>query len=111
LFVTHELWVMRLRVRMKMKKIALAFLLVVGMAGCKCPEKALILQLRENLVVSTRPALVDALDKAKKKNGKPAYIDAYRDEKVATVDTSIESIDRVYPPEEPYVREALPWKE
>ena len=59
----------------------------------------------------TRPALVDALDKAKKENGKPAYIEPYKDEKVGVVDTTIESIDRVYPPEKPYERGALPWKE
>ena len=93
-----------------MKKIILAVLLVVGMTGCTCPEQALLIQIRKNLVTSTRPALADALDKAKKPNGKPAYIDAYRNEKVATVDTTIEAIDRVYPPKDPYVREPLPWK-
>lgn len=97
----------------EMKKLLVGAVLVVWTSGCACfgepPEKALLLEIRKDMVESVRPALVDALDNAKGPDGQPLYIDAYRTEKVNLVDRVIQSVDRVYPPEQPYTPEPLPW--
>lgn len=62
---------------------------------------------------SIRPALVDALDKAKGPDGEPLYIDAYRDEKVNLLDRIISESARIAPSDEDggeYTPEPLPWK-
>ena len=75
-------------------------------------DEALLREIRKDLVESTRPTLVDALDHAR---GHDGMIDALRSEKVGTVDQMVESIDRVYPPVDedgnpiPYQRGELPW--
>lgn len=69
---------------------------------------------RRHLIESTRPALVDALNRAVDANGDPLYIDAYRDEKVATLDRIISESARIAPSDEDggqYAPEPLPWKE
>ena len=62
---------------------------------------------------SIRPALVDALHKAKKPDGKPLYIDPYRDEKVKLLDEIIRQSARVAPSDKDqgqYAPKPLPWK-
>jgi len=68
---------------------------------------------RRHLIESVRPALVDALDRAKDAEGNDLYIDAYRDEKVNLLDRIISESARVAPSDEDggvYTPEALPWK-
>jgi len=91
--------------------------LVSATGCCTCPNtEPLLREIRKDLVESTRPGLADAMDKAKGPDGKPIYVDAYRDEKVGLVDRMILSIDRVFPAkdkdgkETKYVPEPLPWK-
>lgn len=104
----------------KMRKFILCLVIALSFTGCCAlseSDEALLREIRSTLVESTRPALTDALDNAKKDDGSPLYIDAYRDERVNTVDTMVEAIDRVYPAvddsgnPEPYEREPLPWKD
>jgi len=77
------------------------------------PEAELLQENRKHLVESIRPALVDALHKAKGPDGEPIYIDAYRTEKVNLLDEIIRQSARVAPTDEDqgqYTPEPLPWK-
>ena len=93
-------------------------LLTLLMSGCAWfgtpPEADLLRENRQHLVESIRPALVDALDKARRPDGMPLYIDPYRDEKVNLLDRIIIESARVAPSDEDgglYSPEPLPWKE
>lgn len=99
-----------------MKRLILMLALVVSMSGCAifgATDEALLREVRKDLVESTRPALVDALNHARGHNG---MIDPLRTEKVNTVDAIIDSVDRVYPPEDedgnpnPYRPSPIPWE-
>lgn len=102
-----------------MKKLIVAVLLAVFLTGCSClgeSDEMLLREIRKDLDESVRPALVDAMHKAKTTDGKPAYIEPYKDEKARLVDTMINAIDRVYPNKDKngktimYVPKPLPWK-
>ena len=96
-------------------KVTLVALLLLVSAGCVCtdpPEADLLRENRRHLIESIRPALVDALNKAKGPDGAPLYIDAYRNEKVNLVDRIISESARLAPSEEDqgkYTPEPLPW--
>lgn len=100
---------------MKQKMAALMLGLIL-MTGCACtdpPEADLLRENRRHLIESIRPALVDALNRAKKPDGTPLYIDPYRDEKVNLLDEIIRQSARVAPNDEDggqYAPEPLPWK-
>jgi hypothetical protein len=77
-----------------------ALLLALLMSGCACtdpPEADLLRENRKHLVESIRPTLVEALDKATNPDGSPAYIDAFKTEKVALLDRIISESARVAP--------------
>ena len=81
----------------------LALALILLMTGCVCtdpPEADLLRENRKHLTESIRPALVEALDKATKPDGSPAYIDAYKDEKKNLLDRIISESARVAPDKE-----------
>jgi len=94
-----------------------ALLLSLLISGCACtnpPEADLLRENRKHLIESIRPALADSLDKAKKPDGTPAYIDAYRDEKMNLLDEIIRQSARIAPTDEDggqYTPAAFPWKE
>ena len=99
-----------------MKRLILSLLLVLPLSGCcllGASDEALLREIRQGLVESTRPALVDALHHAR---GHDNVIDALRSERVNTVDAMIDSVDRVYPPEDkdghpaPHKPAPLPWE-
>jgi len=105
-----------------MKKSPLLILVITLMlcasSGCCLFTKGdedLLKEIRSGLVESVRPALVDALDKAKDAEGNPIYIDPYRNEKVNLVDGMVKAIDRVYPNTDdsgqaaPYNPKQPPW--
>jgi hypothetical protein len=103
-----------------MRKLLLCLVMTVLLSGCSlfCPsDEPLLREIRSTLIESTRPGLVDALDKARGPDGTPLYIDAYRNEKVNVVDQMVQSIDRLYPPVDesgnpaPYAPEPKPWGE
>jgi hypothetical protein len=90
-------------------------MLLLMTVGCASnpPEADLLREHRRHLIESVRPALVDALNRAKDAEGNPLYIDPYRDEKVNLLDEIIGSSARVAPTEEDggvYTPEPLPWK-
>lgn len=89
-----------------------AFLLLLVGCCSNPPEADVLRNHRKQLIESIRPALVDALEKAVDKEGKPLYIDAYRTEKVNLVDEIIAASARVAPTDEDggkYTAPALPW--
>jgi hypothetical protein len=99
----------------KQRLVILALVLMLALAGCcsNPPEADLLREHRRHLIESIRPALVDALDRAKKPDGSPLYIDPYRDEKVNLLDTIIQSSARVAPSEEDggvYQPALPPWR-
>ena len=87
---------------LKQKMIAVTLGLLL-MTGCVCtdpPEADLLRENRKHLTESIRPALEEAMDKATKPNGKPAYIDAYKQEKLNLLDRIISESARVAPDKE-----------
>lgn len=96
-------------------KVGLAGLLLVLVTGCctNPPEADLLRENRKHLIESIRPALVDALNRARGEDGQPLYIDPYRDEKVNLLDEIIRQSARVAPNDEDggqYAPEAPPWR-
>lgn len=91
-------------------------LMLMLMSGCACsnpPEADLLRENRKHLIESIRPALVEALDKAKKPDGTPMYIDAYRTKKVDLLDEIIRQSARVAPNDTDqglYTPKQIPWK-
>lgn len=89
-----------------------ASLFLSGCCSLFATDEDLLRKVREGLVESTRPMLVNSLEASRDHDG---MIDELRTEKVRTVDQMIDSIDRVYPPvdregnPEPYLPEPLPW--
>lgn len=97
----------------KMATLMLGLLLATGCACTNPPEADLLRENRRHLIESIRPALVDALNRAQKPDGKPLYIDPYRDEKVNLLDEIIRQSARVAPSDTDggvYQPEPLPWK-
>lgn len=103
---------------MRNRIIQLLALIAISVSLCGCrllgeSDEALMRQIRLDLVESTRPALVNALDKAR---GHDNMIDPLRTEKVKTVDRMILSIERVYPNTDeegnltPYSPAPMPWE-
>lgn len=98
----------------KMLVVVLSLLLMTGCACTDPPEADLLRENRKHLIESIRPALVEALDRATKPDGSPAYIAPYKIEKVNTLDRIISESARVAPSDEDggvYTPEPLPWSE
>ena len=98
-----------------MRNFILVLLLLLSLNGCAAlslSDEALMREIRQGLVESTRPTLVEALNFARDEDG---MIDALRTERVKTVDQMIRSIDRIYPPVDdedkptPYEAAPIPW--
>lgn len=96
-------------------RIVICLAIAISLSGCRLlgeSDEALVREIRDGLVKSTRPTLVKALDHAR---GHDGMIDALRTERVKTVDQMIDSVDRVYPPLDengnpvPYAPTPLPW--
>jgi hypothetical protein len=108
---------MRKTVMVRQATQVVTLLLILTMSGCVCtdpPEADLLRENRRHLIESIRPALVEALVKAKKPDGSPAYIDAYKNKKVDLLDEIIRGSARVAPTEKDgglYTPELPPWKE
>ena len=78
--------------------LPISLILILPLSGCcmfGATDEALLREIRKDLVESTRPTLVEALDNAR---GHDGMIDPLRTERVKTVDAMVESVDRVYPP-------------
>jgi len=96
---------------------AVAMLLTLMVSGCVCtdpPEADLLRENRKHLIESIRPALVEALDNARKPDGSSLYIDAYKIEKAKLLDRIIIESARVAPSDEDgglYTPKPLPWAE
>lgn len=81
-----------------MQRFILALIVMLSFSGCpslSASDEALMREIRTDLVESTRPTLVKALEVSRPHDG---MIDPLRTERVKTVDAMIGSIDRVYPP-------------
>lgn len=98
-----------------MKNIVFAFVLAMSTGCCAIfgSDEPLLREIRADIVESIRPGMVDAMDKARNPDGTHIYIEPYMDAKIELLDTTVESIDRVYPPAdgEPYKPEPAPWED
>jgi len=83
--------------------------LVVALSGCcVATNEDYLDEVHKHLVENVRPNYAEALQEARTPDGKPLYLEVYKDTQLGVVDQMIFGIDRVMEREQA-VLEPAPW--